>query len=63
MSWSVEFIPFVPWPVLWTLAGFGAVLLALLFWRSRRGAVLRLLSYALLPVSYTHLTLPTTPYV
>jgi hypothetical protein len=48
MSWSVEFIPFVPWPVLWTLAGFGAVLLALLFWRSRRGAVLRLLSYALL---------------
>ena len=48
MSWSVEFIPFVPWPVLWALAGFGAVLLALLFWRSRRGAVLRLLSYALL---------------
>jgi hypothetical protein len=48
MSWSIEFIPFVPWPVLWALAGLGAVLLALLFWRSRRGAIFRLLSYALL---------------
>ena len=48
MSWSIEFRPFVPWPVLWGLAALGAVLLALLFWRSRRGAVLRLLSYALL---------------
>ncbi len=48
MSWSVEFLPFVPWSVLWALAAAGAVLLALLFWRSRRGAILRLLSYALL---------------
>jgi hypothetical protein len=48
MSWSVEFMPFVPWPVLWSLAAGGAVLLALLFWRSRRGAIFRLLSYALL---------------
>jgi len=48
MSWSVEFLPFVPWPVLWALAGLGAVLLALLFWRSRRGSIFRLLSYALL---------------
>lgn len=48
MSWSVEFLPFVPWPVLWSLAAAGAVLLALLFWRSRRGAMFRLLSYALL---------------
>ena len=48
MSWSIEFIPFVPWSVLWALAALGAVLLALLFWRSRRGAVLRILSYALL---------------
>jgi len=48
MSWSVEFIPFVPWHILWALAALGAVLLALLFWRSRRGAVLRLVSYALL---------------
>ena len=48
MSWSIEFIPFVPWSVLWALAALGAVLLALLFWRSRRGAILRLLSYALL---------------
>jgi hypothetical protein len=48
MSWSVEFMPFVPWPVLWTIAAVGAVLLALLFWRSRRGAILRLLSFALL---------------
>ena len=48
MSWSVEFLPFVPWPVLWGIAAAGAVLLALLFWRSNRGAVLRLLSFALL---------------
>jgi hypothetical protein len=48
MSWSIEFLPFVPWSVLWGLATVGAVLLALLFWRSRRGAILRLLSYALL---------------
>jgi hypothetical protein len=48
MSWSIEFLPFVPWSVLWALAGLGAVLLALLFWRSRRGAIFRLLSYALL---------------
>jgi hypothetical protein len=48
MSWSVEFMPFVPWPVLWGLAAAGAVLLALLFWRSPRGAIFRLLSYVLL---------------
>jgi hypothetical protein len=48
MSWSIEFMPFVPWPVLWGLAALGAVLLALLFWRSRRGAAFRLISYALL---------------
>ncbi len=48
MSWSIEFLPFVPWPVLWALAGLGVVLLALLFWRSRRGAIFRLLSYAVL---------------
>jgi hypothetical protein len=48
MNWSVEFLPFMPWPVLWAIAGIGALLLALLFWRSRRGAVLRLLSFALL---------------
>src|SRR4029079_8433686 len=48
MSWSIEFLPFVPWPVLWALAGLGVVLLALLFWRSGRGAIFRLLSYALL---------------
>jgi hypothetical protein len=33
MSWSVEFLPFAPWSVLWALAAMGAVLLALLFWR------------------------------
>ena len=48
MSWSIEFIPFVPWPVLWAIAGIGAVLLVLLFWRARRGAVLRLLAFAML---------------
>ena len=48
MSWSVEFLPFVPWPVLWGLGAAGAVLLLALFWRSRRGALLRFLSFALL---------------
>ncbi|MGH6867140.1 MAG: glutamine amidotransferase [Methyloceanibacter sp.] len=48
MSWSVEFFPFVPWPVLWVIAAVGAVLLLLLFWRARRGAVLRLLAFAML---------------
>ena len=48
MSWSIEFLPFVPWPVLWIIAGIGAVLLALLFWRARRGAVLRLLAFTML---------------
>jgi hypothetical protein len=48
MRWSVEFIPFVPWPVIWVLAGIGVLLFALLLWRGRRGAVLRALSYALI---------------
>ncbi len=48
MSWSVEFLPFVPWPVLWALTAAGIVLLGLLFWRARRGAILRALSFALL---------------
>jgi hypothetical protein len=48
MSWSIEFMPFVSWPVLWGLAAFGVVLLVLLLWRARRGALLRALSYALL---------------
>src|SRR5262245_35215483 len=48
MHWSVEFLPFVSWPVLWALAAFGVALFALLLWRARRGAVLRALSYALI---------------
>ena len=48
MRWSIEFLPFVPWPVLWALAAFGVLLFALLLWRARRGAVLRALSYALI---------------
>ncbi|BAQ18173.1 membrane protein [Methyloceanibacter caenitepidi] len=48
MNWSITFVPFVPWPALWIVAGIGAVLLALLFWRARRGAVLRLLTFAAL---------------
>ncbi len=48
MSWSVEFLPFVPWSVLWALTAAGIVLLGLLFWRARRGAILRASSFALL---------------
>lgn len=51
MRWSVEFIPFVPWPVLWALAGLGVLLFALLLWRARRGAILRALSYALILIA------------
>jgi len=57
MSWSIEFLPFVPWPVLWIIAGIGALLLALLFWRARRGALLRLVAFAtlLLAMANPHL--------
>ena len=48
MSWSIEFNPFVSWPLLWALAGLGVILFALLLWRARRGAMLRAASYALL---------------
>jgi hypothetical protein len=48
MSWSVEFLPLVPGPILWAIAAVGALLLGLLFWRSRRGALLRLASFVLL---------------
>jgi hypothetical protein len=48
MSWSIEFIPFVPWTVLWIITAIGVLLLVLLFWRARRGAILRLLAFAML---------------
>ena len=48
MRWSIEFLPFVSWPVIWGLAAFGVVLFALLLWRARRGALLRALAYAML---------------
>jgi hypothetical protein len=54
MSWSVEFIPLVPWPVLWALAALGVVLMALLFWRHPRGAFLRLATYTLLLLALAH---------
>src|SRR5688572_12982157 len=57
MSWSIEFIPFVPGPIFWGLAAFGVLLFALLLWRARRGAVLRALAYAalLLAIANPHL--------
>ncbi len=57
MRWSIEFLPFVSWPVIWALAAFGVVLFALLLWRARRGALLRALAYAmlLLAVANPHL--------
>ena len=48
MRWSIEFLPFVSWSVIWALAAFGVVLFALLLWRARRGALLRALAYAML---------------
>ena len=47
MNWSIEFNPFVSWPVLWALAALGVLLFGILLWRSRRGALLRAVSYAL----------------
>jgi hypothetical protein len=47
MNWSIEFNPFVSWPVLWALAALGVLLFGILQWRSRRGALLRAVSYAL----------------
>jgi hypothetical protein len=48
MNWSIEFAPLVPWQMLWVLAALGVLLLALLLWRSRRGALLRFATYALI---------------
>src|SRR6476619_733023 len=48
MRWSIEFLPFVSWSVIWALAAFGVVLFALVRWRARRGALLRALAYAML---------------
>ena len=48
MRWSIEFLPFVSWPVIWALAACGVLLFALLLWRARRGALLRALAYAML---------------
>jgi hypothetical protein len=48
MSWSLEFAPFVPWGIFWIVAAVGLAVLGLLFWRVRRGAVLRLMAFALL---------------
>ncbi|MEZ5875158.1 MAG: hypothetical protein R3D30_10135 [Hyphomicrobiales bacterium] len=54
MSWSIEFIPFVPWPAIWIIAAVGALLMVLLFWRARRGAALRLLAFAALMLALTN---------
>ncbi|MFD0986640.1 hypothetical protein [Methyloligella solikamskensis] len=48
MSWSIEFLPLIPWPFIGGLAVLGALLLLVLLWRSRRGALLRGAAYALL---------------
>src|SRR6476469_9051545 len=48
MRWSIVFLPFVSWSVIWALAAFGVVLFRLLLWRARRGALLRARAYAML---------------
>ena len=47
-NWSLTFIPIVPWPILWEVTGIGLILMALHYWRARRGAVMRLLVFAAL---------------
>ncbi len=48
MSWTLEFSPLLPTPVLAGLGLAGAVLIAALLWRRARGALLRAASLALL---------------
>ena len=48
MNWTIEFLPFLPVPYL-VAAGLVALLIALvLIWRGRRGALLRIVSLAIL---------------
>ncbi len=46
MNWSIDFAPLLPEPFLWALALLGLALVALLFIRRSRGAVLRLAALA-----------------
>ncbi|MEZ5773966.1 MAG: hypothetical protein R3D33_04460 [Hyphomicrobiaceae bacterium] len=57
MSWSIEFSPLVPLPVLWAVAGLALALAALLAFRRSRGAFLRALSLAAVVLAIANPTL------
>lgn len=44
MSWSIDFAPLIPEPLLWAAAAVALGLVAVLFWRRSRGAFLRALA-------------------
>jgi hypothetical protein len=48
MNWTIEFLPFLPVPYLIAAAGLAALIIVLLLWRGRRGALMRVASLALL---------------
>jgi hypothetical protein len=57
MSWSIEFAPLIPVPVLWAAAIVAVLLFALLLWRKSRGALWRGLALAALIAALTNPTL------
>ena len=57
MSWSIDFSPLVPWPLLVVAAIIGALLLSMLFLRRSRGAFLRLAALAALLLALMNPTL------
>lgn len=57
MSWSVDFAPLLPAPLLWTLAAVAALLVAMLLWRRSRGALIRALSLVAMLLALANPTL------
>ncbi len=57
MSWSIEFAPLVPVPLLWAAGIVAAVLVAVLLFRKSRGAIWRGLALAALIAALTNPTL------
>src|SRR5437762_13094726 len=56
-SWSIDFSPMVPAPLVWAGAVLAAVLVTLLLFRRSRGALLRALSLAALLLALSNPTL------
>jgi hypothetical protein len=57
LNFNLDFLPHLPWPVVWGLAAVGAVLIAILIYARMRGWWLRALTLALLVLALTNPTL------